>query len=356
MQGFSPPPRSSLPPIAPSSSDGVVAHPADLEARHGELGGEGRHAPRQLLHLGVRLQRGHKVLQHLAARGLDLLGQDDRLVEELGHLHKVLLLEPAGGERGRANAHAAGADGRAVAHDRVLVQRDVDGVADLLVLGAGEPLGPQVPQDQVVVRAARAHAVALGGQGVGHGLRVGLHLDSVGLELGRGHLLELRGHGRDLVLVRAALQRGEHGVVDLAREVAVVPAEEDQARPGPTQALVRGGRHHVAVLEGVVGLLRGHQPGDVRHVAHEDGAVLVRDRAELRVVPVARVGGAAAHDQRRLVERGLLAELLVVQQARLRVHAVGQRLEVHRGGRDGLARVLRSAVRVEPMGEMATGG
>ena len=49
------------------------------------------------------------------------------------------------------------------------------------------------------------------------------------LEL-RGHdLLELGGHARDLVLVRAALEGGEDGLVDLGLEAPRVLAEEDHA-------------------------------------------------------------------------------------------------------------------------------
>lgn len=134
---------------------------------------------------------------------------------------------------------------------------------------------PEVPEDEVVLGAAGGHLVALGGQSLAHGLRVGLDLLGVLLELGRHHLLQLRRHtytqrrqkkhtkrvsqltksfsnsagatengGRrtllifneriwartgDLVLVGATLKGGEHGLVDAGLEAAVVLAEEDEA-------------------------------------------------------------------------------------------------------------------------------
>ena len=52
-------------------------------------------------------------------------------------------------------------------------------------------------------------------------------------------------------------------------------------------------RDDVAVGEGVVHQLGGHQPADVRHVRHQVGAVLVGDLPEALVVEVTRVAADA---------------------------------------------------------------
>ena len=98
---------------------------------------------------------------------------------------------------------------------------------DLLELAAGEALRPEVPEDEVVVGAARGHGVALADEERGEGLGVALELLHVGFELGGHHLAQLRGDPGDLVLVGAALQGREHGLVDLGAEAALVLAVEE---------------------------------------------------------------------------------------------------------------------------------
>ena len=56
------------------------------------------------------------------------------------------------------------------------------------------------------------------------------HLLDVLLELGRVDLLELSAEAGDLVVVGAALERGEDGEVDLV--LVVVPGEEARRRGG----------------------------------------------------------------------------------------------------------------------------
>ena len=70
-------------------------------------------------------------------------------------------------------------------------------------LGAGEAERAKVPQHQVVLGALGGELVALADEKLREGLRVGADLLGVGLELGRGDLLELRGQAGDLVVVRS---------------------------------------------------------------------------------------------------------------------------------------------------------
>jgi hypothetical protein len=75
--------------------------------------------------------------------------------------------------------------------------------------------GAQVDQHQVVVGAARHEPEALAGQRLGQGRGVGHDLGGVVGERTRGgRLAEGDRLGRDDVVERAALQAGEHRLVD----------------------------------------------------------------------------------------------------------------------------------------------
>jgi hypothetical protein len=99
---------------------------------------------------------------------------------------------------------------------------------------------------------------------------------------------------------------------------------------------MRRRRHHITVLERVVQHLRRDEPARVRDVRHERRAVFVCGRTQGGVVPVARVGGGAADDEARLEETGLFGEFGVVDELGGGFEAVGERLEVDRGGGDFL--------------------
>ena len=115
------------------------------------------------------------------------------------------------GARARARARTrmrvkvrAGAGARARARALVRVRVRVRARARARVhLGAGEAERAKVPQHQVVLGALGGELVALADEKLREGLRVGADLLGVGLELGRGDLLELRGQAGDLVVVRS---------------------------------------------------------------------------------------------------------------------------------------------------------
>mmetsp|Transcript_56404 Transcript_56404/g.147018 ORF Transcript_56404/g.147018 Transcript_56404/m.147018 type:complete len:476 (+) Transcript_56404:49-1476(+) len=298
--------------------------------------GPSLHLLAQLHHIRVVGQARLEVLQLLALLLLDLQGDLAAAVQELGDLLEVLRGAAAGGHRRRADAHAARRQRGGVAVHGVAVQRDGRELADLLQLRAREPMGPQVPEHQVVVSAVAGELVALGLQRLGQGVSVGHHRLGVLLELGRGHLQELRGQATDLVVVRAALEAGEDRHVDALLDVRhlVTVLEEDHPSPRAAQGLVRGRGDHIAVREGRGVHAGGDQAGDVRNVRHEQRAHLICDRAELGEVHDARVGGGTAQDHGRTEHQRRLPELLEVNEAGLRVHLVRQGLEVDRGRRD----------------------
>ncbi|ETV97106.1 hypothetical protein H310_09915 [Aphanomyces invadans] len=304
----------------------------------------------------MRFQCGVEVRNLLAARGLDFHAQLDSAVEEFGHTHKIGFLETTRSQGGRADANTTGRDGAAVTQDRVLVERDTSDIAELFHLRTGDTSGAQVPQEQVVVGATSREDVPLVRQRFGQRTAIGLDLDGVLLEFGGRNFLQLSSNGSDLVLMRTALETREHSLVDLGFKVARVLAVEDHAGAGTAKRLVGCRRHDVAELERALVFAGGNQPRVVRHIAHEQRAVVVCDLAERRVVPVTGVGTATAYNEGRLEKGSGFGQLFEVDQSSFGVHTVGQTFKVHRRGRHGLAGVFSLAVRVEPMGQMATTG
>ena len=132
------------------------------------------------------------------------------------------------------------------------------------------------------------------------------------------------------MVVGSTLQSREDGhvnpVLDVRHLLAVL--EEDHACPGAPKGLVCGCGHDVAEGEGRRMLAGGHQAGDVGDIRHEEGANLVCDLPELREVHHSRVCGGTAEDHGRPEDQSGFAKLVEVNESRLRVDSVWQRLEV----------------------------
>ena len=88
-----------------------------------------------------------------------------------------------------------------------------------------------------------------------------------------------------------------------------------------------------------------HQAGNVGHVDHELGAVVVRDLREALKVDDARIGGGTRNDERGLVLLRLGGNVVVVDALGLRIKAVGNHVEE-------LARIVGGRA----MGEMTAVG
>lgn len=155
---------------------GVVLHALGVEAGHGVRGGEGLGLVAEGGDVGVVVEGGEEVLEGLASLGLDGNADLDALVDEVGNLDKVGLGETTRSERAGADADAAGHEGRLVADDGVLVEGDVGKVEDLLGLGAGQAVGAQVEEEQVVLGTARDELVAELDEARGDGVAVLLDL------------------------------------------------------------------------------------------------------------------------------------------------------------------------------------
>mmetsp|Transcript_12301 Transcript_12301/g.34211 ORF Transcript_12301/g.34211 Transcript_12301/m.34211 type:complete len:473 (+) Transcript_12301:227-1645(+) len=331
-------------------------HSIFLDSWHAKVGGPLVDTLLEVLDLGVAREALLEVDHLLAVLGLELQANFDDLVQELPDFDKVFGAATTTRHGRHADADASWRQGARVTEDGVLVQSDVSQVGDELHLVPGETLRPQVPQNQVVLRAAGHEVVALGIQVLGEGDGVLLDVLNVGLEGGVLGLLERDAEGANLVVMWTSLEGWEDGEVNLVLVVVqgsllalnwTLPEENDSAPRAP-KTLVGGARDNVTVLEGRSGLLGRHQPADVSHVRHEERPDLVCDGPKSGVVPVPWVSAPAAKNHLWPEVQSLLLELVVVDVPGVLVHLVWQGLEV-----DGSRGDLLPALGVVPVGEVA---
>lgn len=310
--------------------DLVVLHGVESNTGHRELRDELLHIVLELLDLGTVLDCCLEVLEQLARGGLELQGNLHSAVQKVSDLSEVLLLEPAGGEGGGADADTARGECGLVAQNCVLVERDGAVVANGLHLGARKALGLEIPQHEVIDGTAGGKGVAvLVGELVSESLGVLANLLGVLLEGRSGHLLELSGDTSNLVHVGAALQTREDGGVDLGLEVAGILLHEDKAGTRTAHRLVARRGNHIGILERVGSAARGNKARDVSHVHQEQGTAVVSNLAKFDVVPLAGVCRSTANDHCGLEQVSLGSKGFVVNQTRDGVDTVGERLKVH---------------------------
>mmetsp|Transcript_8304 Transcript_8304/g.12076 ORF Transcript_8304/g.12076 Transcript_8304/m.12076 type:complete len:462 (-) Transcript_8304:187-1572(-) len=313
----------------------------------------------------VLLQYSAEVHQLLAALLLDFSSDVNGLADELSDLHEVLLHQASGGHGRSANSEAVGVHGALVTWDGVLVQHDGSSFADDFSLVAVDALASEVDQEKVVVGAARDEVEALLLQGVPQSLSVLQDLLLVGLVLGLHGHLQSHGQGRDGLVVRATLEAGEDGSVDLLLQVphdglaALVNttlslSEVDHSTSGASQRLVGGGRHDVGVLEGSGEHAAQDEARDVGHVGDQVGAALVGDGPHAGVVDEAAVGAGAGNQDLRSDAHGELLALVVVNEACGLIQSVRDRLEELRDHGDLLGLGLEAVGKVTTVGEVQT--
>ncbi len=130
---------------------------------------------------------------------------------------------------------------------------------------------------------------------------------------------EARRLRRDRVHERPALHARHHRAVERLR---VLLAAEDEAAPRPRERLVRRRRDEVTVLDRARHETGGDEPGEVRHVAEQERADLVRDRTETVGLDHTRIRGATADDDLRARLLRQPQHLVVVDRHRLARDAV----------------------------------
>ena len=141
--------------------------------------------------------------------------------------------------------------------------------------------------------------------------------------LGEGHRL-----GGDGVHERPALDPGEDRLVDGLGPVA---ATQDDPAAGAAEGLVGRRRHEMAVGHRRRVKTRGHQPGDVGDVGHEQRTGLIGDGAQTGEIDDPRIGRGAADDELGLVLDREFAEAVVVDGLGVLVHPVGHDLVLFAG-------------------------
>ena len=145
------------------------------------------------------------------------------------------------------------------------------------------------------------------------------------------------------------------GKTALSTACRVLVLAEDEAGARAGERLVAGRGDEVAVRHRVRVQPGGDEPGDVGHVAEEQRADLVRDRAKALGLDRARVGGGAADDQLRPVLLGQPPYLVEVDEAGLAVDAVADDV-VELPREVDLEPVREVAAVVEPHGEDRVAG
>lgn len=290
----------------------------------------------------------------LGKGALDFLADLDALINVGGDTLKVGSAKATAGHGWGAYADAARSQGALVAGDAVLVASNVHLLQDSLNAGAIQRVGAQVDQNHVRVRAVRDKLVSQSLELVLEGLGVVHHLLLVCLELGCGCLLERDGQRGDGVVVRAALVAGEDGEVDGLLQVvhdffalgihrADALAEEDHGTTGPAERLVRGSGDHIGIVEGRRDDTRRDETRDVSDIDDEVGTNRVGNLAHALIIDQAAVSRRAGDQDLRTVKYSVLGQLVVVDDAGLKVYPVRHGLEVGGHGRNPDERTARSA-------------
>ena len=103
---------------------------------------------------------------------------------------------------------------------------------------------------------------------------------------------------------------------------------EDHGAPRSSQRLVRGGGDHVCIFKGRRDGASDHQTGDVRHVRQKVCATLVRNLTHAAVVNQPAVGTGAGNQDLGTDAKCKLFALVIVNEARVFIQAIRDRLEV----------------------------
>src|SRR5918996_13331 len=235
-------------------------------------------------------------------------------------LAQVVLVEAPHRDGRRAEPDAGGLHRRALVEGHRVPVRGDPHLVEPLLRRLARPVAPaQVDLEEVRVRAAREEVVTGLEERVRERIGVRADLLLVGAEGLRRRDLEARRLRSDDVQERPALHPREDGLVD---RLGVLLRAEDEPGARAGERLVRRRGDEVAVRHGVRVQPGGDKPGEVRHVAEEERADLVRDLAKAVGLDRARVGRGAADDQLRAVLLREAPHLVEVDEPGLAVDAV----------------------------------
>ncbi|KAH3660301.1 hypothetical protein OGAPHI_006887 [Ogataea philodendri] len=281
---------------------------------------------------------GLEVLQFVGLdwqTGLDLLGDLDGSVNVINNLDKVLLRKTSGGHCRSSNSNTSWNKSRLVTWNGVLVQCNIDLLANSFNTSTIDSLVSEVDQHHVRVGTVRNKLVA----------------DS---------LFQSSGQGRNRVVVRTTLVTWEHREVDRVLKIVVdllsglwihgsnTLSEENHSTTWTSQGLVGGGGDNIGVLEWRWNHACCYQTGDVSHVNNKIGTNLVCDLSHSLVIDQSAVSRSTSNQNLWSVQNGGLFQHIVVDDSGLKVHSVWHGLEI-----GGNCRNL-SGVCLVTMGKMAS--
>ena len=144
---------------------------------------------------------------------------------------------------------------------------------------------------------------------------------------------------------RPALRAGEDGAVQFFGKFLV--SREDHAAARAAQRLMRGGGDDVGIGNGAHVLAACDKARDMRHIDHEKRAVSVRNFGKGLEINGSGIGGRAGNEQLGPVPADHVLDLIIVDAARLRVHAVADAVIVLAGEIDaGAVRQMAAAGKI----------
>jgi hypothetical protein len=234
--------------------------------------------------------------------------------------------EAAAGHAGQANANAGRVERRALVEgDGVRVADDAGAVERLGGDLAGDVLGGQIDENEVVVRTAGHQRKALGSQLGGQDRCVVDDVLRVGFELGRQRLFGGNGDTGGGVVVRTTLEAREHRLVDGG---SVRGLAKDDATARTAQRLVGRRGHNIGDAEGRRVHTTSDQARDVGDVGDQDRTNLVGDGAKGGEVELPRVGAGATPEELGPVLAREGAHFVEVDAVRIGAHSVALAVEV----------------------------
>ncbi|OPZ96947.1 MAG: hypothetical protein BWY71_01773 [Planctomycetes bacterium ADurb.Bin412] len=234
----------------------------------------------------------------------------------------MLFFQAAGGQGGSADPDTAGLHGGSgVIGNQILIHHDARVVQPGFRLRPGQMLviGPQIDQQQVVVRAAGAESETLTYQFLRQGLAIADDLPGILFEFGLHGLGEGDGLGGNHVAERPALDAGKDGGID---GLGIFLFAHYRTGTRSAQGLVGGAGHKFAHGNRIRMQAGADQAGDMGNVRQNLRVVLAGDFRNFVKIDLPGIRTGPADDQFGFVLFGQLAELVVINGFRIPPDAI----------------------------------
>lgn len=277
---------------------------------------------------------------------LDFLADLDTLINVVCDLGEVVLTETTRCHGWCTDTDTAWGESGLVTWDGVLVASNVDLLENSLDTGTIKCLRTEIKKNHVRIGSISDQLVVellelnLKGLGV---------LDDLLLvvdEVRGGSLLESNSKSGNGVVVGSTLVTWEDRKVDWVLEIiksllsslginlADTLSEEDHGTTRTTEGLVGGCGHDIGVLERAWDDTSGDEARDVSHVNNEVSTDEVCNLTHTSIVDETAVCRGTGNENLRSVHQGILLQLLIINDASLKVDTVWEGFEVGGDGRN----------------------